>query len=142
MTRDRTFPAGQVVAGRCDRCGSGGHNDPTECSLNPKFAAASLALSEKSKHRHAGCEDCVFLGSARLPAQSLRGMPNLVQLDFDLWYCPTSGGDAARRYRTVTARFDSEVQAFYTATYPLRTDTDYQRALREAAALAFKRGFV
>lgn len=42
--------------------------------------------------------------------------------------------------RTVTARFDSEVQAFYTATYPLRTDTDYQRALREAAALAFKRG--
>lgn len=124
VTRDRTFPAGEIP--------------------NPEHIQGEPLpkLTAKPVHRHAGCEDCVFLGSARLPAQSLRGMPNLVQLDFDFWYCPTSGGDDSRRYRTVTARFDSEVQAFYTATYPLRTDTDYQRALREAAALAFKRGFV
>ena len=139
MTRDRTFPAGEVPGGGCERCGAKVHVGG--CQRDPEMAAAMLA-SRAPRHRHAGCEDCVFLGSARLPAQSLRGMPNLVQLDFDFWYCPTSGGDAARRYRTVTARFDSEVQAFYTATYPLRTDTDYQRALREAAALAFKRGFV
>lgn len=82
----------------------------------------------------------MFLGTARLQAQSLRGMPNLVSLDFDLWYCPTSGGQDGRRYRTVSARFDSDPSAFYTAGYPLRTDTDYQPALREAAALAMRKG--
>lgn len=93
------------------------------------------------QHLHAGCDLCVFLGRVRLKAESRRGLPDMVELPYDLWYCPRSGFHEAK-YSTVSARFTSEIEGYYCERLPLRTDKPYEPAIREAAQRAGRRGLL
>jgi hypothetical protein len=93
--------------------------------------------AQGNQYRHGGCTACVYLGRARVKAPSLRGL-GMVDRDYDLWFCPRT--DTAGR--SVLARWSSEPQDFYAERYPLSTTRDYQPALREAARLASRRGYL
>jgi hypothetical protein len=93
------------------------------------------------QHLHAGCDLCKFLGRVRLKAESRRGLPDMVELPYDLWYCPQSGFHEAK-YSTVSARFTSEIEGYYCERLPLRTDKPYEPAIREAAQRASRRGLL
>lgn len=93
------------------------------------------------QHLHAGCDLCKFLGRVRLKAESRRGLPDMVELPYDLWYCPRSGFHE-EKYSTVSARFTSEIEGYYCERLPLRTDKPYEPAIREAAQRATRRGLL
>lgn len=135
--RDRTFPRGILPHHLCNSCGQPAHTSGANCLGAPEPEEVEKLRALGAQYRHGGCTACEFLGRARLPSPSLRGL-GMVDRDYDLWYCPRT--DTAGR--SVLARFGEEPQDFYAERYPLSTTRDYQPALREAARLASRRGYL